>query len=202
MRVCLILCAVGMLILAEGPWFCVDAAPDEGTILRLDFDSLSSGESPAQGFAAKALVSGAQTGKGIRGTGISFDGEDDAALVLDPGRDRPLAAFAAETWVLQRESVKGRAVIVGKRARGQAKWAFLLGVEDGRPFATLNLEGGEKDLEVQLHSGEKLELDWFHHVAVSFNSGRGRALLCVDGKAVDTVWVEPERCLTGSPGRI
>jgi len=202
MRFWPILCAVGVLVLAGERHLCASAGEDDGTLLWIGFDTVGAEESPATGFAEKVLLSGARAAEGIRGTGLSFDGEDDAALVVDPGRDAPQTAFTAEVWVLLRRKVTGRAVVVGKRAPGGKGWAFLLGVEDGVPFATVRLVGAEESAEVELRGDDKLELDWFYHLAVSYHAWRGRAILCVDGKAVDKVWVDGARTLAGEPGQV
>jgi len=179
------------------------AAAEEGGLLYVPFESVEYGASPAHGFSDKALVSGARLGEGLRGNGLVLDGKDDAALVIDPGGEQPLAAFTLETWVRLHAAPAGPAVVVGKTDTNHARWHYLVGVDKRRAlFARVRLGGPRETAMVTLDGPEPLDEHCFHHLALVFNSEERRLQLCVEGRPVDTVWLPPGAWMPNDAGRI
>ena len=192
----LLSCLAGTLVAAG------TAAGDQ-LLLRASFETVDEGVSPATGFSSEVHLSGARLADGLSGKGISLDGKDDAALVVDPGGDAPHDALTVQAWALMRERPSARALVVGKTGSARGKWLYLLGVEkSGAPFAEVRLVAPSGASVVQLAGPEPLETKRFYHLALAYGSRRRRVALCVDGLPVDQVWVDPETAVEAEAGRI
>jgi len=192
----LLSCLAGTLVAAG------TAAGDQ-LLLRASFETADDGVSPATGLSGEVHLSGARLADGLSGKGISLDGKDDAALVVDPGGDAPHDALTVQVWALMRERPSARALVVGKTGSARGKWLYLLGVEkSGAPFAEVRIVAPSGASVVQLAGPEPLETKRFYHLALAYGSRRRRVALCVDGLPVDQVWLDPDTAIEAEAGRI
>ncbi|MFH0965588.1 MAG: LamG-like jellyroll fold domain-containing protein [Planctomycetota bacterium] len=195
--------AVALLAIAWAVHASANAPADSDTLLFAPFESIALRRSPAEGIMGDVLVTGARLAQGIKGKGLALNGQDDAALALDPGAAQDYGAFTVEAWVCLRACPKGRAVVAGKRRVGERDWDYLLAVDRGGvPVAGFLLMRPDGALPVHLAGKERLPVGRFFHLAACLNGPRHRLSLFVDGQPVDTVWVDGPLAVSGAAGKV
>jgi len=179
------------------------AAAEDQPFFHASFETVDEGVSPATGLSARVHLSNARLADGLSDKGIEFDGKDDAALVVDPGRTSPHDALTVQVWALMRELPSTRALVVGKTGSARGKWLYLLGVEEsGAPFAEVRVVADSGARVVELAGRAPLETKRFYHLALAYSARRRRVALCVDGLPVDTLWLDPGTAIEAEAGRI